>query len=159
MALDKKKLLELIVEQLSGDAETFADAASNARQASIDAPGRNQTRYDSSKEEQGYLADGLNLRQAEILFEASYVKGTCLPMNPEKVSVGALVRLEGNGTPRNYFVLPYGGGEEIDTEEGEVTVVTPESPMFKAMQGRRMGETFRVNAANRTIFYTIAEIK
>ena len=158
MPIDKNQLLEKLAEQISGNADTMGDAAQNARQASIDAPGRNQTRYDSSKEEQGYLADGLNIRHAELCFGASMVKSTRLPMNPGKVVVGSLVKLNANGNSGHYFVLPYGGGQWIETEEGEVTVVTPESPLYRAMEGRRAGETFRLNAAKRTIDYTITEI-
>lgn len=158
MAHDKRKLLERLLVQMDEGSEFLAGAASNARQASIDAPGAMQSRYDSTKEEQGYLADGLNLRHAERVGGAGRIRSTPLPKDPQSVAVGTLVRLENSKGTSDYFVLPYGGGEFIETDEGEVTVVTPSAPIFGAMQGRRVGEDFMFRVGDRQIVYHILEI-
>lgn len=158
MAHDKRELLERLLGQMDEGSDILAGAASNARQASIDAPGAMQSRYDSTAEEQGYLADGLNLRHAEKVGEASRIRSTPLPQDPQSITVGTLARLENSRGVTDYFVLPYGGGEFIETDEGEVTVVTPSAPIFKAMQGRQVGEDFVFNVRDRKIVYHVLEI-
>jgi len=66
MTLSKQDLVAKLLTRLSETSENTALARANARQASIDAPGAMVSRYDSSKEEQGYLADALGLRSIEI---------------------------------------------------------------------------------------------
>ncbi|MFH1802523.1 MAG: hypothetical protein ABH864_03655 [archaeon] len=158
MAHDKRKLLERLLEQMVEGSNVLAGAASNARQASIDAPGAMVSRYDSAKEEQGYLADSLNLRHAEKVNGAGRIRSTPLPQNPQSVAVGTLVRLENRNGLSDYFVLPYGGGEFIETDEGDITVVTPSAPIFKAMQGRRVGEDFVFSVRGRQITYRVLEL-
>lgn len=159
MRIDKGDLLDKLTNQLLGGAEGVLSAAYSARQASIEAPGTMVSRYDSTKEEQGYLADGLNLRHTDIVDGINEVKGISLPKNPDRVVLGSLVRLENGRGEDTYFILPYGGGEYIETEEGEVSVITPKSPIFKQMEGKRAGDWFTLNAGNRQTTYQVLEIK
>ena len=158
MVQDKYNLLEKLLAKIGNNAEVIAGAAQYSRQAAIDAPGRNQSRYDSSREEQGYLADGLNLRRQQIITGIHEAGATQLPQRPESVMVGTLVRLDQDGQTSDYFVLSYGAGNWIESEEGEVLVITPNSPLFQAMKGKKKNEEFSFSLDRRRMQYKIVDI-
>jgi transcription elongation GreA/GreB family factor len=43
-----------------------------------------------------------------------------------------------------FFVVPQGGGTELEVDRVRVTVVTPSSPVGAALIGRRAGEDFEL---------------
>lgn len=155
----KKELLEMLVRQLSEDSDNTERAAMSARQASIDAPGAMQSRYDSTKEEQGYLADAVNLRRGEIVGEALRLKGYRLKPS-QVIEEGAFVNvLSDMGDSFNYFVLPQSGGKYIETNDDEVMVISTETPLFKAMDGKRKGDFFVLNFNDKLCIYEVKEVR
>src|SRR3989338_3885116 len=142
MNYDKKQLLGMLASQLERKSSGIARAANNARQDAINAEGRMQTRYGSEKEESGYLADGLNLRRNEVEQGLSTLLALQLPENPSKVMSGSLVSIRDGSEVEYYFILPYGGGESIETDQGEVTVINPTAPIAKLMLNKKVGEQF-----------------
>ena len=128
----KHQLLQQLIEQLERGSDIVAKAAERTRQEAITAEGRMQTRYGSEKEETGYLADGLSQRNQAIQNGVGLLRSFDLPQNPIRVGRGCIVRVaDDQGEPNDYFVLPYGGGESLSTEHGEVTVLSPTAPLGK----------------------------
>jgi transcription elongation GreA/GreB family factor len=138
----KPQLLQQLITQLERNAGLISRAAENVRQDVINAEGRMQTRYGSEKEETGYLADGLSQRNQEILRGLDVLKAMPLPQSPQKVERGCLVRLNDGHENSDYFILPYGGGESLPTEHGEVTIISTTAPLSKAMLSKSKGEQF-----------------
>jgi len=140
--MEKKKILENLLEEMNIDSGRTAGAAHEYKQAAIDAPGRNQSRYDSSKTEHGDFAGRLSNRYTEKIKGIESINKMKFPKNPDSIRLGTLVSLENGNGNVNYFVLPYGGGKCVDSDKGKVAVVTPESPVFQAMNGKVKGEEF-----------------
>ena len=63
----------------------------------------------------------------------------------EKVQNGAIVK-----TDKGLFYISASMGE-IRSENQKVMTVSAESPLVKAMFGKKMGETFTINTINQTI--------
>ncbi|MBU2612755.1 MAG: hypothetical protein KKB62_03480 [Nanoarchaeota archaeon] len=146
--MNKVKILESLVKKMTDDSHVLADEAKNMKDATIEAPGRNQSRYDSSKEEFGVLADSLSLHYTERIKGINLIKKFKFQNNSEMVRIGTLVSL---GSPKgtiNYFVLPYGGGEKVEVGKQNVVVITPGSPVFKSMSGKKVGEEFFLKNTN-----------
>ena len=156
---DKRELLDQLITQMSQDADNVAEAAQTTRQISIDAPGAMQTRYGSEKEEAGYLAASLERRQFELGKGISAVRFADLPENPERISEGTLARLSRNGSVEDYFILPYGGGEFLETDQGEITIITPESPLASSMMGLKKGDKFSFEVRRIEKRYQVVDIK
>ena len=157
MNYDKTALLQAVKESLTDGFTNIHEASEMARDDSIRAPGRMESRYDSSREELGALADSLNNRKAEIASGLASLSGCPLPENPTRVGLGciALVELIGKGQVLEYFVLPYGGGTRIKGPRDEILVVTPESPIAEAMLGRCIGSRFTTRSQKQ---YQVKEI-
>jgi len=160
MKLSKQDLVAQLIEKAQDGVEILATAAESSRQDSIQAEGRMQTRYGCSKELNGYLADGLNARVSQRANDVGRLRSLRLPQDPFSVQEGCLVRLEDVEGERfvDYFVLPCCGGENLETGNGELTVVTPESPIGKAMFGLGFGDPFSVTLGNGEKQYRVANI-
>lgn len=156
---DKQRLVDMLIAKLNEKVQRVIKAAESARLDSIEAEGRMQTRYGSAKEESGYLADGLNLRKLEINEAVTGLGLLKLVNGHVQVGNGSLMRLkESSGLIFDYFILPYGGGEDLDGPNGEITVITPSSPIARAALNRIKGESFRFRNGTRTIDYKVVEL-
>jgi len=157
---NKEDLVERVINQMSRSKEQIAKAAEIAKQSSIEAEGAMQTRYGSEKEECGYLADGLNIRMQKKTKEIITIRLLKLLENPDYVTQGTLVRLKDidRGELSDYLILPYGGGETIETNEGRVTVVTSQSPLLNSMINLKIGDEFSFIFGIRKKNYKIVEI-
>jgi len=65
----------------------------------------------------------------------------------DKIGVGALVGLKMGREVLRFYVLPKGGGIEIELYEGqpEITVVTPDAPMGGSLLGLGVGDSFSLS--------------
>ena len=55
----KKEIFDEIIKKLQKTLESTIEQADAVRDAAINAPGRNESRYDSTKEEMSYLSNAL----------------------------------------------------------------------------------------------------
>ncbi|MBL8923396.1 MAG: GreA/GreB family elongation factor [Myxococcaceae bacterium] len=64
----------------------------------------------------------------------------------ERIGLGALVEVEDGDAGKTLFVAPAGAGEELTGPGGDgfLHVVTPGSPLGKALIGRRVGDVVEV---------------
>ena len=75
------------------------------------------------------------------------------PHREERIHFGAVVRLEDeHGEAASYRIV---GADEIDAARSWISV---DSPMAKALLGRRVGDTVQVERPNGTIEYEVLEI-
>jgi transcription elongation GreA/GreB family factor len=76
-----------------------------------------------------------------------------------RVALGAVVEVEDEetGEGRSFFLAPAGAGMTITGPGGDgyFTVVTPNSPVGRAVLGRRVGEVFDVTVRGETREWTV----
>ena len=93
----------------------------------------------------GGLAKGQKERADRLAAELS----TLAIFNPKKlpadspITVGAIVEVEDESLGRTFFLAPVGAGIELTGPGGDgfLSVVTPVSPIGKAVLGRKVGDT------------------
>jgi len=82
----------------------------------------------------------------------------------DRVDLGALVDVriedEGGEEERTLFVLPVGAGVELTGPGGDgfVVVVTPKSPVGKALMGAREGDSFEIVIDGRDREWTVVDL-
>ncbi|HTL37228.1 MAG TPA: hypothetical protein VL326_29040 [Kofleriaceae bacterium] len=131
----KTELLTLLEAQLA--------SARAAHEAAAAAATHEESRAENDKDtrglEQSYLARGHAQRVGE-LENAVAVTQTFVPRSfgeGDAIALGALVDIEDDGKPKRLFLAPHGGGIEL---AGGITVVTPTSPLGRALLGRRLDD-------------------
>ena len=82
----------------------------------------------------------------------------------DRVDVGAMVDVriedEAGHEERTLLFLPVGAGEQLTGPAGDgfVVVVTPRSPVGKALMGARIGDTFEIVIAGRDREWTVLDL-
>ena len=139
----KSELLELIRAELRTRLERLAKAAMDAHAAATDPGSKAESKYDTRNLEESYLATG-QARQVRELVETLRVFENLRPVDfsaGDEIGSGALVEVE-RGAERLFFLLvPASGGLEVFHEGNEITLVSPESPLYLALVGKKAGDT------------------
>jgi transcription elongation GreA/GreB family factor len=83
------------------------------------------------------------------------------PLLPSKrVALGAVVEVEDEAQGRTFFLAPVGAGMELTGPDGDgiLSVVTPQSPVGRAVLGRSVGDTVEVVVAGEPREWTITYV-
>lgn len=144
----KTDLLETIRKELRERLARLAKAACDAHAAATDPGSKAEGKYDTRSLEESYLATGQarhaselgeTLRTFENLRLRDFSEG-------EEIGAGALVELEREGEgaglsePLLFLLAPASGGLEVQFKNTHVTLLSPESPLYQALIGKRAGE-------------------
>jgi hypothetical protein len=151
--MDKKRLLQEIIDRLRQTAKTMQEAAEATHAEATHEDNKAENKYDTRGLEASYLAEG-QARQAEEA-EANLLRFENLPFHTwsenETLEVGALVEIEMAGFRDLYLCGPGAGGMEIELDGEECTILTRESPMGRQVFGARVGDTLEINGRNAKI--------
>jgi transcription elongation GreA/GreB family factor len=149
---DKAELKRELLAQLEAQLATARAAHAAATEGAISDDARPENDKDTRGLEQSYLARGHAQRVADLDTAVAVV--TKMTVTPARiVAIGALVVCEEDDRERRLFVAPHGGGLVL---AGDVTVVTPTSPMGRALHGKRVDDECEMVAggAQRTLIIT-----
>lgn len=154
--MDKIQLLKDIDGAFARHIAELRKSVQTSQEMTRDAPGRIESRYDTSREETGWLATG----QAALLgeLEHSYAAFRAIGTGRKDfVQIGAFFEAESLMGPfRVRCLVCHGGsGLECETAEGPVTLVSPSSPLVVAAIGRGVNDVFTVNGR---VDYVIREV-
>lgn len=161
MAESKDVLIGRLISQVGEGIANTSVARANASRAAAEAPGAMHSRYDSSKEEYQNLADSLGVRVNQKTEDANTLRSLRLPQNTFTVEEGTLVRIaeEDGSSFTDYLFLPCCGGETVQYNGGEITVVTPQSPIGQRINGKMIGDPFSLEVRGQERKYRIALVK
>ncbi len=146
--MDKAFLVEQLGQKLRDAVQTVHKAQSEAAQDARSGADRalNLAKGQAMRSERARLElDALdNFRPAPLK------KG-------ERIGLGALVELEGDEMGRTFFLAPAGAGLELEGPGGDgfFSVVTPISPIGKAVFGKKVGDVVEVTVKGELLEYTV----
>lgn len=147
MSQIKTKLIKQVIGHLQNELSVLIKAANNARLAAVDEQSIAETQYDTLAIEAGYLAEGqtqrvIALQQAISLFQQLVIKP-----HYTKISLGALVQLAGDqDSDRWYFIGPAAAGFQSKMANKNITLVTPGSPLGRALCGNQQYDQISHNS-------------
>ncbi len=149
--MDKTWLVEQLASRLRQSAQTarlaMEAAVVEAREGAT--PSEKRESAQVAQESQG-LARGHKARLDRATEELGVLEKFRPPhlAPPARVAVGAVVEVEdeGEGEGRTFFLAPVGAGIELSGPGGDgyLSVVTPASPVGRAVLGRTVGDTIEV---------------
>lgn len=114
------------------------------RDEAIAAPGRMESRYDSTKQEASYHASALIARLDELTKRLAAVsQNQPMPEGGGSVQIGSLVAVSRGGKKSYVFVVAAGEGEELHSNaiESPATATSPQSPIGSLIMRKKAGQS------------------
>lgn len=144
--IEKAALLAALVAELRDARERMLSAQKTSAQGVTHADAKSEGDKDMRATEASYVARGQAMRVEALDAEIAKVAGMYPRELPEgaKVGLGALVTLEEEAGERLVLVAPGGGGTVLTLGDTRIHVVTPSSPLGRALVGMEAGDVVQV---------------
>ncbi|HYO93613.1 MAG TPA: hypothetical protein VER33_03830 [Polyangiaceae bacterium] len=155
----KQVLRKELSTLLAADLQTIERAHQTTHRGATHEEAKPENDKDTRALEQSYLARGQAQRVIELrraLLEVDAMELAPLESNAAVVQ-GALVHVDDEQQSQWLFLAPHGGGSLL--AQGRVRVVTPQSPLGRALLGKRAGEECAVRIAERQRQMSLLEIR
>ncbi len=146
---DKADLKRELASLLTRDLDKLEGAYRATREGATHEEAKPENDKDTRALEQSYLARGQAARIEELRTTIAGVTG--LPVrdfDARPAALGALVTVDEDGVESTLLLAPGGGGARL--AGGTVQVVTPPSPLGRALLGKQAGEEAEVVVAGKT---------
>ena len=158
--MNKQEILTLIIERLRADLLVAEQAVAIARDTATHKDALGSSQYETMGLEASYLAHGQGQRLLEIERALGYFSRLKLPAPNESVSLGSLVELHDENCVAQYLWLAAeAGGLKVEYAGENITVVTPKSPLGRALIGREAGEVVEVSIGGKERSYSIGKVE
>lgn len=147
--MDKALLRQCVLKQLEADRDAAVQAAKVAHETATAEENIAENKYDTLGLEAAYLAAGQSRRVVEITQAIQRLEQlTWRDYDPEHgVELGVLVQLEdARHKLRWLLLLPEAAGLTCSFAEHQVLLVSPQSPMGRALRGRVIGDEVLIAA-------------
>lgn len=139
----KSDLIELICYELRGRLDRLAKAAMAAHEAATDPGSKAESKYDTRSLEESYLATGQARHVKELAATLRTFENLKLRNfdSAEEIDAGALVTLKRENSSRSiqFLLAPAAGGLEITFQGQEITLLSPDSPLYSKLLGKTVG--------------------
>ncbi|PWN70547.1 hypothetical protein C1631_011320 [Chryseobacterium phosphatilyticum] len=142
--MNKQEIVHIIKSKITDKIQYFEKLIAETRASNNDTKSSMGDKYETGREMLQQEINNLQRQLNEVLNQQGVLqKITTDPC--EKVQNGAVVK-----TNKGLFYIAASMGE-ITSENQKIMTVSTESPLVKAMFGKKMGETFTINNINQTI--------
>lgn len=161
MALSAKRaLLDRALSLLDDRIAAVELAARTAAEAATHEEARAEGDKDMRSTEDSYLARGQAQRVGELVLDRLALRSLQLLdfSDGSPIAASALVTLEDEHTSRRLLLVPRGGGLVVPDGESAVALVTPQSPLGRAILGCGEGDEVGVVIGGRPRDYEIVEV-
>lgn len=148
------------MEALAQEIARLQAAAHETRRGAVHEESRAENDKDTRGLEASYLARGQALRVEETVEAQTKLRFMALPTYDEesRIGLGALVEVEVQDDRQWLFLAVAGGGLELTVDAQQIRLVTPASPLGRALVGKEAGDEFTLTIGGRARDYEILEI-
>jgi transcription elongation GreA/GreB family factor len=160
-AIDKPELLRRLQSELTRQIAVLRQATLAAREGATHEEAKPENAKDTRALEASYLAGAQAARLRELEGVASTLGFMrCRAFRPsDPVAVSAAIELERDGERSWFFIAQVGGGLAVSMGKYEIHVVTPVSPLGRALLGKTVGEVVELQVPGSTREYEIVAIE
>jgi transcription elongation GreA/GreB family factor len=143
---DKHAVRDALCAQLEAELARAAESQQAVQAAVTHEESRAENDKDTRAIEASYLARGQARRVAEL--GEALARVSSMPLrdfgSDSPVALSAILELSDDERSVVYFIAPGGGGLEVRVQGATLKVLTPGSPLGRALLGRCEGDDFEV---------------
>lgn len=156
--IDKKKIVEALIEKLNTELKELEGAARSARDLATSSESKSEGKYDTRAIEASYLAGAQSKRVEEIKMDIQMLEDLDVSSVSSKLQLGSLALINCNGQERFYFLSSTSGGSMLMIDNHPILVISVFSPIGDAALGLGVGESFEVETPKESRDYEIKNI-
>lgn len=162
MSIHKQKIIDAILEKLTGELDVLIQSAKAAHEAATHDESRAEDHHDTRGLEASYLAEaqGKRIQDLEQLI-ALFRNAAVRDFKPtDTIDIGAVVELELHPSQKRsfYFLLNHGGGMSVSIEGKPIQIITTNALLGEALLDKRLGDAIEIEAQNSTREYVVTGI-
>ena len=157
-SIDKKAVLAELLRLVEVDLDAITAGQQASQEGATHAENKAEGDKDMRSTESSYLARGLAKRVLELRTAVSQlsVLHNRVFHDESKIAMSALVQLEDEDERREYYyIAPSGGGMVVELDGHKISVVTPSSPLARAMIGRELDDEVEIQTPQGPKFLTV----
>lgn len=157
--MNKKRIIEAIIQRLIADVAVCEMAVAMARDTATHRDCLGSSKYETMGTEASYLAQGQGHRLLELERTLAYFKQLQLPTRPATIGLGSLVGLE--NTEKNaafYLIALHAGGLTITLDDTTIHIITPQAPLGRALLGKSSGDTITLHISGNTRYAEVVSL-
>jgi transcription elongation GreA/GreB family factor len=157
--MNKIKIFEQIKKELDLKYDLAKAAVKEAYATATDKENIAENKYDTTGLEASYLVQGQARRLEELQHSINaFNQMTISSEKANLVTLGTLFMVEENEKTFLLFVATHAGGLKVQYENTEIMVITVNSPIGKALAGKKIGNSVEVTIGRNTKTYIIQEL-
>jgi len=157
--MNKQEVINLIIIQLEANISVAQQAVDVARDTATHADCLGSSKYETMGLEASYLAQGQGTRLLEVERSLEYFENLTMADQATLVGLSSLVALnDEQGNHQLLWLAAEAGGLKVQWGETEVTVITPRSPLGRALMGKVAGDEIAVHITGRTRHYELLAV-
>lgn len=155
----KQALVDELVSLLAADLATLE----RAQQAAVEGATHEEAKPENDKDtralEASYLARGQAIRLEELRRGLAELRALRVRAFGEDslIALGALVTVDEVDSSASFLLAPHGGGASL--AGGNVHVVTPRSPLGRALLGKREGDDCELTIEDKKRAFSVARVR
>jgi transcription elongation GreA/GreB family factor len=158
--MTKKFIVDEICARLLTEQKTAEAAAASAREGATHEEAKAENQYDTRGLEASYLAGAqaervLKLAKSLHMFKSLVVRSYS---SEDKIGITALVEVDDGENQQTYFLANDAGGMKISLESETIMVITPQSPVGRALMNKTLGDFIEVRVKNEVREYEISKV-
>lgn len=142
--MNKENILQILKDKISEKIKIFENLIAETRASSNDTKSSMGDKYETGREMLQQEINNIQRQLNETLNQQNFLKKLNIEVCT-KVQNGALVK-----TDKGFFYISVSVGE-IVFEGKKIMTISSESPLAKAMFGKKIAETFIINNVNQVI--------
>lgn len=157
---NKADLLNSLKQQIRDDLELALTAARNTYDVATHEDNKAENKYDTRGLEASYLAGAQAKRAADIRLTLESFENLQLRDfgSGAKIALTALVEIQHEEKSQLLLLMPRGGGLSTMSDGQSVQVITPESPMGRALIGREAGDWIELRTGSQLKEYEVISV-
>jgi len=144
--MNKRNLIDAVISKLAEEREVYCKAAEAARAEATHEQSKAENKYDTRGLEASYLARGQSQHIVELetaIAEFQKLADRTFAAD-EPIDVGAFVELQQGRERSLYLIGPRAGGTEVQFNNEELIIITPQSPLGSQLVGSKQGDVLKL---------------
>ncbi|MDQ6956968.1 MAG: GreA/GreB family elongation factor [Mariprofundaceae bacterium] len=156
--MNKQDIIDLIITQLKADIQITQQAVLLARDTATHKDCLGSSKYETMGTEASYLAKGQGERLLELQRALTYFKEVNIEPK-DSIQPISFIRLQDEqGKAQLYLLASDAGGLKLSHCKQNITVITHQSPLGKALMGKQAGDNVELKITNKTVCYEIISV-